>query len=87
MTLDKIRVSVGSAIVLGLNESIKTQDLPTTCYLMTYIQGHCIANCGFCPQARDSDSSTEMLSRVSWPIFPFKEFLTKLSYLPPLKRF
>jgi len=87
MILDKIRVSVGSASVLGLYEHIKTQDLPTTCYLMTYIQGHCIANCGFCPQARDSNSSTEKLSRVSWPIFHFKEFLTKLSYMPPLKRF
>jgi len=87
MTVDKIRVSVGSASVLGLYENIKLKDLPTTCYLMTFISGHCLANCGFCPQARDSISSTEMLSRVSWPIFPFKDFLTRLKYMPPPKRF
>jgi biotin synthase len=54
---------------------------------MTYKDGHCTANCGFCPQARESESSIELLSRVSWPIFSFKEFLTKLNYLPHTKRF
>jgi len=54
---------------------------------MTYKDGHCTANCGFCPQARESGSSIELLSRVSWPIFSFKEFLIKLNYLPPTKRF
>ncbi|GAH43330.1 unnamed protein product, partial [marine sediment metagenome] len=87
MTIDKIRVSIGSASVLGLYESKRFNDLPTTCYLMTYKEGHCTANCGFCPQARESESSIELLSRVSWPIYSFKEFLTKLKYLPPIKRF
>jgi biotin synthase len=54
---------------------------------MTYKDGHCTANCGFCPQARESESSNELLSRVSWPIFSFKEFLTKLNYLPHTKKF
>ncbi len=54
---------------------------------MTYKEGHCIANCGFCPQARESRSSIEKLSRITWPVFPFKEFLTKLTYMPPSKRF
>lgn len=84
--IDKIRVSIGSASVLGLI-SIKNTVAPTTCYIMTFKVGHCFANCGFCPQARDSNGSTEMLSRVQWPVFPFKEFLTKLQYISPLKKF
>lgn len=87
MTIDKIRVSIGSASVLGLYESNRFKELPKTCYLMTYKEGHCTANCGFCPQAREAESSIELLSRVSWPIFSFKEVLTKLKYLPPNKRF
>ncbi len=87
MTIDKIRVSIGSASVLGLYESTRFKVTPTTCYLMTYKEGHCTANCGFCPQARESESSIELLSRVNWPIFPLKDFLTKLKYLPPNKKF
>ncbi|MFX1257895.1 MAG: radical SAM protein [Promethearchaeota archaeon] len=84
MKIEKIRVSIGSAKILN-SEFLK--DPPTTCYLMTYKEGHCTANCGFCPQARDSYSSLEKLSRVIWPTFPFEEFLTKLKYISPLKRF
>jgi biotin synthase-related radical SAM superfamily protein len=36
---------------------------------MTYKEGKCMANCGFCPQARGSKSNPELLSRVSWPVF------------------
>ena len=87
MTVEKIRVSIGSASVLGLYEIKDFKDLPTTCYLMTFLEGRCLANCGFCPQARESISSTKKLSRVTWPVFDFKEFLTKLSYLAPQRRF
>ncbi|MFX0009078.1 MAG: radical SAM protein [Candidatus Hermodarchaeota archaeon] len=87
MVIEKIRVSIGSAAVLGLYQTEMFKDFPTTCYVMTYIKGHCIANCGFCPQARESKSSIEKLSRITWPIFPFKDFLTKLTYLPVKKRF
>ncbi|MFX0043228.1 MAG: radical SAM protein [Candidatus Hodarchaeota archaeon] len=87
MTIDKIRISFGSASVLGLYKNKKSSDPPTTCYIMTYIKGHCLANCAFCPQARSSSGSTEKLSRVTWPEFPFKDFLTKLNYMPPPKRF
>jgi biotin synthase-related radical SAM superfamily protein len=67
----QIRVSVGSAIVLGLLEG-KLDAEPTTVYLMTYKTGKCTANCGFCPQARNSRSKAELLSRVSWPAFSTK---------------
>lgn len=64
----KMRISVGSAIVLNLLKG-KVETDPTTIYLMTYIKGKCNANCGFCPQARESYSRADMLSRVSWPVF------------------
>jgi biotin synthase-related radical SAM superfamily protein len=65
---EQIRVSVGSAIVLGLLEGNLDAE-PTTAYLMTYYSGKCTANCGFCPQARTSQSKAELLSRVAWPVF------------------
>ena len=73
----KIRVSLGSAIVMGLLKG-KLDASPTTAYLMTYASGKCSANCGFCPQARASRSSMELLSRVTWPIFPTKIVLDGL---------
>lgn len=65
---DVIRVSVGTASVLGLIQS-KLDAEPTTAYLMTYRDGKCTSNCSFCPQARESNSRTELLSRVTWPTF------------------
>ncbi len=87
MAVEKIRVSVGSASVLGLDYRSKFKNPPTTCYIMTFKEGHCLANCGFCPQAKSSKSSTEKLSRVIWPEFSFKEFLFKIKNLPSSKRF
>ena len=75
---EQIRVSVGTAIVLGLTEG-KLDAKPTTAYLMTHKAGKCTANCGFCPQARESKSSTELLSRVTWPTFPTPKVLTALA--------
>ena len=72
-----IRVSTGTAIVLGLLQG-KLDVEPRTAYLMTYKKGKCTANCAFCPQARGSKSSTELLSRVSWPTFPTSNVLTAL---------
>ena len=86
MPIEKIRVSIGSASVLGLSSNTFKVP-PTTCYLMTFKQGHCIANCGFCPQSKESDSTTDKLSRINWPVYSFKEFLTKLKYMPPSKKF
>jgi len=65
----QIRVSLGSAIVLGLVKG-KLDAAPTTAYFMTYNSGKCAANCHFCPQARESTGRADMLSRVSWPVFP-----------------
>jgi len=65
---ETIRVSIGSAIVLGLVKG-SLDALPTTVYLLTYRKDKCNANCAFCPQARNSKSRADMLSRVTWPAF------------------
>jgi biotin synthase-related radical SAM superfamily protein len=70
-------VSVGTAVVLGLLEGILDAE-PTTAYLMTYRKGKCTANCGFCPQARTSESKAELLSRVAWPAYPSPTVLQQL---------
>ena len=74
---EQIRVSVGSAIVLGLLEG-KLDVEPTTAYLMTYYSGKCAANCAFCPQARTSESKAELLSRVAWPVFSTRTVIDAL---------
>jgi biotin synthase len=73
----QLRISIGSAIVLGLLEG-RLDAAPTAIYLMTHKVGKCMANCSFCPQAQSSSSKTELLSRVSWPAFPTNEILEKL---------
>ena len=80
----QIRVSIGSAIVLGLLEG-KLDAEPTTVYLMTYKSGKCTANCGFCPQARNSRSKAELLSRVTWPAFSTKSVLKRIQNASPTR--
>jgi biotin synthase len=77
MIPEKVRVSVGTAALLKLDEywlDVK----PTTAYLMTYTEGSCTANCAFCPQARESPSNKSLLSRVLWPIYPTEEAMDGL---------
>lgn len=74
----QIRVSIGTAIILGLTQG-KLDAAPTTAYLMTYHGGKCSANCGFCPQARESKSSTLLLSRITWPTFPTQDVISALN--------
>lgn len=74
---ESIRVSLGSAIALKLMQG-KTDAPSTTAYLMTYRKGKCFANCRFCPQARRSRSRADMLSRISWPIFPTERVLEEI---------
>ncbi len=74
---EKIRVSVGSAIVLGLLKGILDAP-PTTIYMLTYHEGKCLANCSFCPQARSSTSRADMLARVTWPLFQMEEVIPRI---------
>lgn len=73
----KIRVSIGSAAVLDLI-TCKLDVFPRTVHLMTYTSGRCTANCSFCPQARNSNSKSFLLSRISWPDFPTEKVVNNL---------
>lgn len=59
-----MRVSIGSAAVLGLTDE-KVDVMPTTCYIM--VGDRCMNDCAFCTQARSSDADADRLSRVTWP--------------------
>jgi biotin synthase-related radical SAM superfamily protein len=74
---ERIRVSTGSAIVLGLLQG-RLDAKPTTIYLLTYRDEKCSANCGFCPQAKTSKGRADMLSRVTWPPFPTERVFSRI---------
>jgi len=74
----KIRVSIGSAVVLGLLDS-ELDAKPTTVYMLTYRRGKCSASCAFCPQSRTSNSRADMLSRVIWPVFETLEVIPRIA--------
>jgi biotin synthase-related radical SAM superfamily protein len=76
--MKKVRVSTGSAIVLGLQKGCLDAE-PTTAYLLTYRKGKCTANCGFCSQAKSSGSRADMLSRVAWPVFAVRKVAASLA--------
>ena len=64
--LGKVRVSAGTASVLGLSH-IASFDEPTCAYVM--IGERCARDCAFCAQARSSAAPGDKLSRVTWPEF------------------
>ncbi len=68
--LDKVRLSLGTAIMLELDSGIFPNVLSTG-FIMTYTKDKCLANCAFCPQARESHGRADMLSRITWPVFDF----------------
>lgn len=49
---------------------------PTTAYLM--LGKKCLMDCAFCSQARSSTANPLSLSRVSWPLFPEEEVISRL---------
>ncbi len=74
-----IRVSIGSAIKLGLVKGFLDAE-PTTAYLLSYVEGRCSSNCAFCSQARESSSRVDILSRVTWPIFNTERVVQAIGY-------
>jgi biotin synthase-related radical SAM superfamily protein len=71
-----IRVSIGTAAVLGLADVPMTV-APTTAYLM--LGGRCLMNCAFCAQARESQADTLYLSRVTWPEYALDAIVDRLA--------
>lgn len=70
-----IRVSYGTAIVLGLVKA--RQDVaPTTAYLL-WDRG-CIGQCTFCHRANGNERSKK-LARITWPEFELNEVVEKLA--------
>ncbi|MDI3280233.1 MAG: hypothetical protein QJR13_02525, partial [Bacillota bacterium] len=63
----KIRVSLGSAALLGLRR-LRVEVWPTTAYLI--VGGRCAWDCAFCPQGRSGAEGEDRLSRVRWPEYP-----------------
>lgn len=70
-----IRVSAGTARVLGLN-NINCAVAPTTAYLL--FGEDCPRRCGFCSRSRESKSGADLLSRVTWPLYPAGEVVSRL---------
>jgi biotin synthase-related radical SAM superfamily protein len=77
MIPDRLRLSIGSAAVLGLL-NYKLSVPPTTAYLMSYTDSRCLANCSFCAQACGNTADQDKLSRVIWPDFPLDEIISGL---------
>lgn len=71
-----IRLSTGTAALVGLNSCVP-KVLPTTAYIMS--GQNCLNRCGFCAQSADSTSAVSLLSRVTWPEFPFQRTIQHLS--------
>ncbi|UCH04691.1 MAG: radical SAM protein [Candidatus Thorarchaeota archaeon] len=84
--VEKVRLSLGTAIQLGLEAGFLDPCF-TTAFLMTYRDGKCNANCAFCPQARESTSSSDRLSRISWPVYSFDEVLDSLDTIDTFRRY
>ncbi len=78
-----IRLSLGSAVVLGLRET-RMEVAPTTLYAI--LGEHCLGACQFCAQARDSTADPKFLSRVAWPEFELDDVLERLPNATGLRR-
>lgn len=78
-----IRVSYGTAIVLGLIKA-RQDTAPTTAYLL--LDKGCIGSCSFCPRANGNRKS-QKLSRITWPEFEFSTVVERLMAEPkPFRR-
>lgn len=84
-SLERVRLSLGTAIKIGLSEG-RLDVPPTTAFFMTFHEGKCTANCAFCPQARESTSKSDRLSRIAWPDFPLSEVMNQKQRLRTFQR-
>lgn len=73
--VELVRISLGTAVQIGLEAARSFPPSFTTAFLMTYCEDGCVANCAFCPQARESKSAPHLLSRIGWPEYQFSQVL------------
>jgi len=79
LPVEKIRVSIGTAVVLGLEMAFMNRaNAPTTAYLQTYFLGRCAANCRFCAQARESDAKVDKIARGLYLPYDFNRVASRL---------
>ena len=77
--VEKIRVSIGTAVVLGIEIAFMSRNnAPTTAYLQTYFPGRCAANCRFCAQARDSGAKVDKIARGLYLPYDFNLVTARL---------
>jgi biotin synthase-related radical SAM superfamily protein len=72
--VEVVRISLGTAIQIGLESGEKDPNF-STAFLMTSREGGCEANCAFCPQAQESTSASDRLSRISWPEYRLRDVI------------
>ncbi len=83
--VEYVRVSLGTAMALGLETGSSPAPF-SAAFLMTHSENGCLANCAFCPQARESKSKPEMLSRIGWPRYRLTDVLSRLKTGPVFDR-
>lgn len=76
--MDRIRVSIGSAELMGLRGGSLGIEMETA-YLLMYRRGRCSSNCKFCAQARSARSSLDRVARGVYPPFPLEDAVEGLS--------
>lgn len=79
----RLRISYGSARFLGLIKSGPVLNMKTI-YIM--FGEKCIFNCAYCAQARTSQASERMLSRIVWPKFEMGEIVKAVERSFEVKR-
>lgn len=79
--LEKIRVSYGSAVVLGLIRG-RLDAEPTTLYIL-FKGRRCRGRCAFCPQ---SEGDPAHVSRVEWPEFGLRDVISRARSCKGLQR-
>ena len=83
--IEYVRVSLGTGMVLGLEEGNPPEHF-TTAFIMTYNEEGCDANCAFCPQASGSVSDPKLLSRIGWPKVSFNDVVKGISVPGSVRR-
>jgi len=79
----RIRVSVGTAKMLGLKKLKMDVPLHTAYFL---IGERCVYDCAYCSRASSASSSPELLSRVLWPSYDFRDVVERLQNVDCFKR-